>query len=113
MERTMDRTSLLRKLYLLYALNVADWLCTVTLLHTGDFYEANPLMSHVVGSIPLGFLFKCVLPAVLMAAVFLLSGKLNRGERVWVDSFVSFVVVVYTAICVVHIIDFILWNSGI
>ena len=112
MEQSTARWHLARKLALLYALNIADWLCTITLLRTGGFYEANPLMSPVIQSIPIGFLLKCILPAALLLLVWYLCSKLGGRELVMVDVFLSFVIVIYTAICTIHIIDFIMWHIG-
>lgn len=55
-----------RRLFLLFMLNLSDWLCTLALLSTGYFAEANPLMKNVVNNLPLGFLVKLVFPLCLI-----------------------------------------------
>ena len=42
------RYSFYHKLFFLYLLNLADWLCTEALLATGKFFEANPIMRPVL-----------------------------------------------------------------
>ena len=91
---------------------MVDWICTVTLLNTGDFYEANPLMSPIIGDLPLGFLVKCVFPAVLLLLVYRMCRELGREELARVDQFVSFVIVLYTALCAVHIVNFLILRFG-
>lgn len=55
-----------RRLFLLFMLNLSDWLCTLALISTGYFAEANPLMRNVVESPFLGFLVKFALPLGLI-----------------------------------------------
>ena len=101
-----------RKLCLIYSLNVVDWICTITLLNTGDFYEANPLMNPIIGSLPLGFFVKCILPAILLLVIYRMCSELGQEEMTRVDWFISFVIVLYTALCVVHIVNFLIFRFG-
>lgn len=55
-----------RRLIMLFILNVSDWICTLSLLSTGYFAEANPLMQNVITSLPLGFAVKVLLPLGLI-----------------------------------------------
>ena len=48
---------------LIYLMNVVDWVCTLSLLRTGRFYEANPLMQSYIGSPTFGFVIKVLFPA--------------------------------------------------
>ncbi|MBQ9247620.1 MAG: hypothetical protein IJ171_03430 [Ruminococcus sp.] len=92
---------------------MVDWICTVTLLRNDGFYEANPLMQSVVADITLGFLVKCILPACLMVPIWRLICLLEMPDLPIVDRFVSFVLVLYTAICAVHIVNFAMLLLGV
>ena len=66
-------------------------------------------MGVAMGDPSLGFLIKCILPAFLLLFVGWMYGEL--GER-WLrvlDDVVCFTLALYTALCVVHIVNFILW----
>lgn len=97
-----------KKLFLVYFLNVFDWVCTITLLSTGLFFEANPIARTFIDSVVLGFLIKCLIPFV---AVFLCSKGmhiLEISQLRFVDMLISFVLTVYLAITFDHIINFII-----
>lgn len=97
-----------RKLFFVYFLNVIDWLCTVTLLSTGMFYEANPIARSFIDSILLGFLIKCLLP---FGAIFFCSRCmhiLDSAQLRLADMLISFALTVYIAILLDHIINFLL-----
>ena len=100
------------KLSLIYLLNVTDWICTVILLRTGDFYEANPLMSPIIGSIAAGILVKCILPAALLFLIYRMCIALGAENFPLIDRFIAFVTVLYTALCAIHIADFLILHLG-
>ncbi|MBQ3265816.1 MAG: hypothetical protein IJH07_08585 [Ruminococcus sp.] len=102
------RKRLICKLLIIYALNIADWLCTWILLHTGAFAEMNPLVGSFIGSPTAGFFVKGILPAVLLTLVCLMNQLLGEKELMQVDRFASFTTMLYTALCTVHIINFLL-----
>ena len=101
-----------RRLYLLYFLNIADWVCTVILLSTGGFYEVNPIMRPFVGSIPLGFLIKAVIPAAIVALILRLAPRLDCASVIRVIRFTNAILIFYAALCVNHIVNFILLFFG-
>ena len=98
------------KLCLIYALNIADWFCTVVLLRLGGFYEANPLMRPVIGDPLSGAIAKCLLPAALLLLVRRMCRGLSARELIYVDRFICFALALYCALCVMHILSFILWR---
>ena len=55
-----------KRLFLLFMLDLSDWICTLALLSTGLFKEANPLMRNVIENTLLGFLVKVALPLGLI-----------------------------------------------
>ena len=61
MEKILKPTPLTKRLLMLYALNVTDWIFTLILVNTGYFYEANLFMNYAISNIWLGALLKCIL----------------------------------------------------
>lgn len=114
MKLTAYRSAVSGKLFLLYALNLADWVCTVTLLGADGFYEANPLLRALIGSPVLGMTIKGVLPAMVLAAVGQLLRLLDSRAIGKVDRCLCFVLTVYTALCANHIANFVIlfFHSG-
>ena len=103
---------MVRKLSLLYSLNIADWVCTVILLRSGRFYEANPLMNAVIGNLPLSFVVKCIVPVLLIWLIVRMLRRLDREGLKKVDRFIAFVLVLYTALCIDHIVNFLILHLG-
>ena len=112
MELYVINNTVRRRLYLLYALNVVDWVCTVVLINTGGFFEANPLMRPLVSSIPLGFTVKAALPAVIIAVILRLTGTLDFGSVIKVKRLVTIILLFYIALCINHAVNFILLFFG-
>lgn len=57
-----------KRLFLLFILNLSDWVCTLTLVSTGIFEEANPLMKSVIAQPLIGFLVKAAVPLIMIFA---------------------------------------------
>ncbi len=93
---------------MIFVLNIVDWLCTVVLLATERFREANPLMREIIVSLPLGFLAKCLFPAAAISAVMLLLRRLDLSGLRTTDRFISFVLVFYLAVNFDHVLNFLL-----
>lgn len=100
---------LIRKLYSVYFLNVLDWVCTVLLLKTGMFYEANPVARMFIGSLSLGFLLKCVAPFAVVFIITRFMHILSIRELRLVDMMISFALTVYLAVMLDHIINFLIF----
>ncbi|MBQ4129085.1 MAG: hypothetical protein IJD68_04865 [Ruminococcus sp.] len=101
-------SKLKRKLYLVYLLNVIDWVCTVLLLSTGLFYEANPIARTFIGSLSLGFLIKCILPFVIIFFAVRSMHILDFSQLKIADMLICFALTVYIAITLDHFINFII-----
>ena len=97
-----------RKLFFVYFLNVIDWLCTIALLSTGMFYEANPIARTFIDSVTLGFLIKCLLPFVAIIFCARCMHILQSSQLRFADMLISFALTVYIAIALDHIINFLL-----
>lgn len=100
--------SLGKKLYLVYLLNVVDWVCTVALLSTGLFYEANPFARTFISDITFGFVIKCVVPLVLIYLCARFLHILDFSRLKIADMLISFALTVYLFIALDHLINFIL-----
>ena len=106
------KCSLRRKLYLLYSLNAADWICTAALLRSGRFFEVNPLTRTFICNTSAGFAIKCIVPAALITLIVRSTGRLDTSDLRRVDMFASFALVFYTALCINHIISFVILFLG-
>ena len=102
------RTDIIKKLYIIYMMNVADWVCTVVLLRSGGFFEANPLAAGFVGDLSLGFAMKCILPAGIAWLLARLVGELPSDGLRSADRSVAFGLAVYFLLCVIHIVNFVI-----
>ncbi len=97
-----------RKLFLLYLLNIIDWLCTETLLQSGRFIEMNPIMKPLVGGFWSIIIIKGIVPlalVILCSAVYRRSGSQTGGL---VNIILNFGIFVYFAIILWHIFNFVL-----
>lgn len=95
-----------RRLTLLFLLNVSDWICTLSLLSTGYFTEANPLMQRVVASLPLGFAVKVLLPFGLIVLAVKKMKYAEKKQLVTANNIVLFGVVIYTLLNLYHLYCF-------
>ena len=112
MAKVIRRQNIEKKLYLSYSLNIIDWVCTLFLLSTGGFYEANPVARLFIGSLTLGFLIKCALPLLIVVMVSWALTKLSFEDMEIADHFVCFLLVFYLAINLDHVLNFILLFTG-
>ena len=106
MKTSTAKSTLKQKLYLLYSLNAADWICTAALLRSGRFFEANPLAGTFIWNTSAGFAIKCVIPAAVITLIVRAIRGLEPDDLRLVDMFASFALVFYTALCIDHIINF-------
>ena len=68
-----------KRLFLLFMFDLSDWICTLALLRTGLFREANPLMQGVISSFAAGFIVKVAMPMALI--LFALTKLKNADKR--------------------------------
>lgn len=108
MQTTILLNNLRNKLYIVYALNVIDWMLTVTLLDTGSFFEANPIARTFINSIALGLIIKCIVPFILVFLVNRFMHILEFAQLKKADIMISFGLTVYLAVTLDHIINFII-----
>ena len=106
MEHIKAQYSIKRKLYLLYSLNAADWICTAVLLRSGRFFEVNPLTRLFIDNTSAGFAIKCIIPAALITLTVRACDRLSSDDLRRVDMFASFALVFYTVLGIDHIVNF-------
>ena len=100
------RMNLQKKLYLVYSLNVVDWICTLILLSSGRFFEANPIAATFIHSIYWGFVLKCVIPFLIIMFIFWGLRLIDPKQLFNADKVISFALVVYLAISLSHFVNF-------
>ena len=95
-----------KRLFLLFILNFSDWICTLSLLSTGYFEEANPLMKTVIANPLAGFIVKAAMPFVLIMTA-LYKIKNSDSKQLLIANNICLVgVSVYLLINIYHIICF-------
>ncbi len=101
------------KLILLYLLNISDWLCTMALISSGKFYEANPLMQPVFENFWLTLLIKGAAPLALAVLCAVLYKIWGMGETVAMKVILYIGIIIYSLLNLWHIVNFILLFSSI
>lgn len=96
------------KLVLLYLLNICDWICTMALIGTGKFYEANPIMQPVFENFGLTLLIKGVLPLALTVLCAALFKAFDLGETTTMKVILYIGIIIYSLLNLWHIINFVL-----
>lgn len=107
------RYSLYHKLFLLYGLNLVDWLCTEALLKTGLFYEANPLMSGVLPHFMPTLLLKGLLPLGMTLLCAWLFKRSGLRESPLGAVLLNVGIVAYSLVNLWHIVNFLLLFSRV
>ena len=95
-----------KRLFLLFMLNFSDWICTLSLLATGYFEEANPLMKNVIASPLLGFAVKVALPLSCIFFAFTKIKTADNKQLLLSNNIALFGVSVYLLLNLYHIVCF-------
>lgn len=95
-----------RRLFLLFMFNLSDWICTMALLGTGLFKEANPLMRDVVSSFFLGFVIKVAMPLSLILFAVSRIKYSDRRQILISNNIALFGVAIYFLLNIYHIMCF-------
>lgn len=95
-----------KRLFLLFMLNLSDWICTLALLRTGLFKEANPLMENVISNYALGFAVKAVMPFGLILFALTKLKDADRRQILISNNIALFGVSVYFLLNLYHIACF-------
>lgn len=104
--------SFYQKIFFLYFLNLIDWVCTEALLLSGKFYEANPVMRPVLASFAPTLLIKGLLPLALTLICCAVFKAANIGESKLANGMLYTGIIVYAAVNVWHIFNFLLLFSS-
>ncbi len=96
------------RLILLYLLNIVDWLCTETLIASGKFYEANPVMQSVLGNFWLTLFIKGALPLLLLLICALIYRFMQSDIGITANVVLHIGITAYALINIWHIANFVL-----
>lgn len=107
-----QRYSFYQKIFFLYFLNLADWLCTEALLSSGRFYEANPFMRPILNGFWQTLLIKGILPFLLIAACCAVYKFADVGETKLSNAMLYTGIIAYAAVNLWHIFNFLLLFSA-
>ena len=99
------------KLFLLYILNICDWICTEALLKSGYFIEANPVMQPVVTDFWQTILIKGILPLVLILISCVIFKWADTGETKLIKIMLGVGITAYVLVNLWHIFNFVLLFS--
>ncbi len=97
-----------KRLFLLFMLNMSDWICTLSLLRTGIFVEANPLMKDIIASPFLGFCVKVLVPLFLIFFAVSKLGDADRKQVLLSNNIALLGVSIYVLLNLYHIVCFLL-----
>lgn len=95
-----------RRLFLLLMLDLTDWICTLALLKTGLFKEANPLMRGVISNTAAGFFVKVAMPLALILFALTKLKDADRRQLLLSNNIALFGVAVYFLLDLYHIACF-------
>lgn len=107
-EKSHESRSFYYKLGLLYFLNIVDWICTETLIGSGHFVEANPVMQPVLENFWLTLLIKGILPLVLVLGCALIYKLAEIGRSKTAEMLLTVGIVSYALVNLWHIFNFVL-----
>ena len=102
--RAYDLKTTRDKLLALYTLNVSDALLTYLLVRTGCFCEANFLLRGAVFNFGELFLIKILLPAVLIAWLYVRICRATERQLRIGNIAVNVVLLLYTFINILHLV---------
>lgn len=101
--KSLSLDTLRDKLTLLYILNALDIVFTFGLLKTGLFKEINSLMISVVDSPWLSIMIKLIIPALLIIYILFRLEELPETNMRLCHICVNIVLLIYTAITIMHL----------
>lgn len=101
--KSLSLNTLRDKLTLLYILNAIDIVFTFGLLKTGLFKEINRLMISVVDNPWLSIMIKLIVPALLIIYILFRLEELPETNMRLCHICVNIVLVIYTAITIMHL----------
>ncbi len=102
------KCSFYQKIIFLYFLNLIDWICTEALISSGRFYEANPVMRPVLTGFVPTLLIKGILPLTLTLLSCAIYRAAGVGESKLANILLNSGIIVYAAVNLWHIVNFLL-----
>ena len=102
------KSAVFARLAVLYALNFIDYICTVFLLSTERFFEANPVMQFLFSAPLAAFAVKCLLPIPLMLYISAQAKTADKRQTKISLVLIDIAIFLYLAIILSHIVNFLL-----
>jgi len=102
--RAYDFKTIRRKLVALYFLNVSDALLTYLLVGTGRFREINFLLERAAGDMGALFLIKILLPAALIAWLYMRIELATERQLRPSNAAVNSVFLLYVFVNLLHLV---------
>ncbi|MTI71068.1 MAG: hypothetical protein FH751_12535 [Firmicutes bacterium] len=96
--------NILNKILLLFILNATDIVFTLILLNSGFCLEANPFMVNIVQSPLKSFIFKIILPAILLMYLTIRLKKANNHQLKVSNVLINIMTIFYLTINIFHLI---------
>jgi hypothetical protein len=93
-----------KKLILLYMLNVFDVSFSLFLINLKSFSEANPLMSCLFKNPIYAFLFKTVVPGLLLLLVHALLKPNPKKQFTFCVAILNFAIILYVLVNILHLV---------
>lgn len=100
--------SFYQKLFFLYFLNLIDWVCTESLIASGKFHEANPIMQPVLGEFWSTVLIKGALPLALVIVCAIIYRFADTEEGFITNLLLYIGIIAYALVNLWHIFNFVL-----
>lgn len=107
--RAHDFQTIRQKLVVLYILNVSDALLTYSLVRTGYFRELNFLLERAVADAGELFMLKVLLPALLLAWLYVRIRRATESQLRPSNIAVNFVVLLYVFVNLLHLV----WTASL
>ncbi len=96
------------KLFLIYILNLVDWLCTEVLIASGRFFEANPIMQPVLNNFTSALLIKGILPLILVISCAVIYKLADTDAGFLPNLLLNIGITAYALLNLWHIFNFVL-----
>ena len=104
MNSILKKLTLNKKLILLYALNLSDILFSILLINSKCCLEANPLMLSLFSEPMAAFLFKAIVPGLLLILVYAIFEYNPDKQFTFSVGLINFAIISYVAVNILHVV---------
>ncbi|MFA9422998.1 MAG: DUF5658 family protein [Sedimentibacter sp.] len=93
-----------KKLLLIYVLNISDVIFTIFLINSTYFVEANPLLAAFSYTPHTMFLFKAIVPGLLLLFVYIIINHISKKQFTLCNKLINFSLIAYTLVNILHLV---------